>query len=287
MLPKAYFSDLQKHPPLSRNEEEGLTARLKTRPSADDRDRLITSNLRYVVAIAMRYRNCGLPLEDLINEGNIGLIEAVSRYNPDRGTRFLTYATWWIRKAILGALTRQGLIRIPPSRMKKVQRARQEEAELIRSLESRNVQKNEEELQSALDKLDSVLGTVPKELSLDDVWGFKGERAIDDLMPSLSAINPEQGLIGNEQSTTVRGALAGLSRLERSIIQSRFGMDEKAPKTLREIGKDLGISRERVRQIEMRSREKIRVAVVRRSTPRKRGPYSLVKTPRLSGLVTH
>jgi len=276
MVPRTYFSDLQHHAPLSRVEEDRLTARLKNRPSVVDRDRLITSNLRYVVAVAMRYRNCGMPLEDLINEGNLGLIEAVSRYDPTRGTRFLTYATWWIRKAILGSLTKQTLVRVPPSRQKQIRRARQEEghARLMESSESPGSEDSSrlsDDLEKAVTKLDALLGTTPKELSLEDAWGFNGERVVDDLMASRDQVTPEHEMLNDERKETIQNAVARLSRVERTIIRGRFGLDESTPRTLREIGVDLGISRERVRQIEIRSKEKIRRAVSN-PRPRRRPP---------------
>jgi RNA polymerase nonessential primary-like sigma factor len=263
MVPNIYYSDLHKHEPLSRAEEGKLTARLKRRPSKTDHDRLITSNLRYVVKVARSYRDRGLPIEDLINEGNLGLIEAVSRYDPSRENRFLTYADWWIRKAILGALSKQTLIRIPANQQTQIRRARQEEAHRIG--ERGGPEKASAEPQGVAEKWDALLRARPIELSLEDAWGTNADRPVDDLMPSQNAIDPEAEMIRRETKDTVHRAMASLTGVQCTIIRERFGMDDKAPRTLQEIGTDLGLSRERIRQIEIESKDKIRRAVTERA----------------------
>ena len=283
MIPAIYSIGLQQHEPMSRTEEGQLTARLKHGLSKCDRDRLITSNLRYVVRVALRYRGCGVPLEDLINEGNIGLIEAVRRYDPGRETRFLTYATWWIRKAILGALSKQTLVRVPAHRQKQIRRASQEK-EALRIEAWRNEKPLSTELQRAAEIREALLGARPMELSLEDVWGRNDERPVDDLMPSQNSIDPETKLIRDETKGTVQSAVAHLTDVERKIIRGRFGMNDADPRTLQEIGSDLGISRERVRQIEIRAKDKIRRALVttlpRRPTARiKKCPLPPGNTP--------
>lgn len=273
MASKIYFSDLREHEPMSRAEEGQLTARLKRRPSESDRDRLITSNLRYVVRVAMRYRDCGMPLEDLINEGNIGLIEAVARYEPERGNRFLTYATWWIRKAILDALGRQTLVRVPSHRQEQI-RAAGKEAEALRGEETGEPGDLSPELQRAVEKHEALLGARPIELSLEDVWGSNEDRSVDDLMPSKNLTDPESEVILDETKDTVRSAMAHLTRIERTIICDRFGLNDQTPRTLQAIGMDLGLSRERVRQIEIQSKDKIRRAVIRRQRRGSKGPIA-------------
>src|SRR6185436_9822686 len=125
-----YYHSLKKCVPLSLAEEDALIRRLHSHPNAEDRSRLITSNLRFVVTIAKRYAQQGIPLEDLINEGNIGLIEAVRRFDPDRGTRFITYAVWWIKKSILAAIANQSLIRVPQYQQRKLKSVQEEEKSL-------------------------------------------------------------------------------------------------------------------------------------------------------------
>jgi RNA polymerase sigma factor (sigma-70 family) len=262
MVPNTYFSELQKHEPLSRAEEGLLTARLKRCPSKSDRDRLITSNLRYVVKVASSYRDCGLPLDDLINEGNLGLIEAVSRYDPARGTRFLTYAKWWIQKAILDALSKKTLVRIPAHRQNEVRIARREE-EALRTEGSVDPEKASAELERVGEKRAALQASRPVELSLEDVWGRNDERPVDDMMPSQNAVDPEREMIRAETKETVHRAMSHLTGIERMIIRDRFGMDDRTPRTLQQIGTDLGLSRERVRQLEIQSKHKIHRAVIK------------------------
>ena len=129
-----YFSDIREHPPLSREQEIELTSRLDKRHQ-EDKDLLITSNLGFVITVASEYRGLGIPFEDLINEGNLGLIEAAQRYDPKRGVRFITYAVWWIRKAILKSISDQAtVVRIPSYRRKKMRQFRCAEKELLASL---------------------------------------------------------------------------------------------------------------------------------------------------------
>lgn len=281
MIPNACFSELQKHQLLSRDEEGRLTARLKRSPCKRDRDRLITSNLRFVVKVAGTYRGCGLPLEDLVNEGTIGLIEAVSRFDPARGTRFLTYAKWWIQKAILDALKKQKLVRIPEHQHRELRLARRE-VDALRHRTGSRPGTDSPELERALEKRDALQKARPIELALEDVWGMKGESPVDDLMPSQNPIDPMSVLISDETSDIVHHAMTHLTPIQRTIICDRFGLDDKSPRTLQAIGDDLGISRERVRQIERESKDKIRRAVTARRGRKPRKPIPVPASPSAS-----
>lgn len=257
-----YFSDIREHPPLSREQELKLTARLK-RNRSEDKDLLITSNLGFVIMVAGEYRGLGIPFEDLINEGNLGLIEASERYDPARGVRFITYAVWWIRKAILKSIADHAtVVRIPSYRRKKMRQVRDAEQSLRGSL-GRSPDRNElaVKLSGAVEALDELLRTNPREISIDDPCAPDSERAVGDLIADEKISSPESRMLREEDGALVRRAMADLNEMEKRIIKERFGMQGKHPMTLNEIGARLGISRERVRQIEVGAKEKIRRSI--------------------------
>jgi len=257
-----YFSDIREHPPLSREQEVELTGRLKNQ-KREDMDLLITSNLGFVITVAGEYRGLGIPFEDLINEGNLGLIEAAQRYDPGRGVRFITYAVWWIRKAILKAVADHAtVVRVPSYRRKKMRQVRDAEKALRGSL-GRTPDRKElaDRLEGAVSALDELLRTNPREISIDDALAPDSDRAVGDLMADANAVCPESRMLREEDGQLVRRAMETLTEIERKIIRDRFGMHGKPTLTLSDIGITLGISRERVRQIEVQAKQKIRQSI--------------------------
>jgi RNA polymerase primary sigma factor len=257
-----YFSDIREHPPLSREQEVELTSRLDQRHQGD-KDLLITSNLGFVITVASEYRGLGIPFEDLINEGNLGLIEAAQRYDPARGVRFITYAVWWIRKAILKSISDQAtVVRIPSYRRKKMRQFRDAEKELLATL-GRSPERSElaQHLSGAVAALDEMLRTNPREISIDDPAAPDSDRVVGELIADASSVCPEAKMLREEDGDLVRKALKALSGIEQRIIHDRFGMQGKQPLTLSEIGDRLGISRERVRQIEVQAKQKVRQSI--------------------------
>src|SRR5712691_10301424 len=238
-----YFSDIREHPPLSREQEAELASRLKScRP--EDKDLLITSNLGFVITVASEYRGLGIPFEDLINEGNLGLIEAAQRYDPTRGVRFITYAVWWIRKSILKAISDHAtVVRIPSYRRKKMRQVRDAEKSLLGSL-GRSPDRSElaERLSGAVAALDELLRTNPREVSIDDPLAPDSDRAIGELIADSSAVCPESRMLREEDGKLVRRAMETLTDIERRILRDRFGMQGKLPLTLSDIGNRIGIS---------------------------------------------
>ena len=226
----------------------------------EDLNRLVESNLSFVVKIANEYRNIGLPFEDLLNEGNIGLIEAARRYDHNKGTKFITYAIWWVRKSILKALSEQGnLVRVPNYQMKKVKRIRETEATLSRELGRRP---GREEISSRLDstisKIDEILLIKLREISLDDKVGKEKSIPVSDYLVDDTSINPEEELLRVESEDLVRTAMIMLNDQEKRVIVNRFGMAGGRSFTLKEIGESMGLSRERIRQIEAQAKKKLR-----------------------------
>ena len=260
-----YFADIRERPPLSREDEVVLARRIQRRQSGKTPNDLVECNLGFVVTIAAEYRGLGIPFEDLINEGNLGLIQAAHRYDPGRGVRFITYAVWWIRKAILKSIAdHSSVVRVPTYRRKKMRQIRDAEQSLRGSL-GRSPDREEiaGHLAGAVAHLDNLLHTNPREISLDDPCAPDADRVVRDIIADVAAVCPEARILRDEDTTLVRRALDGLTEKEKRVVGERFGLTGMQPMTLNEIGQRMGISRERVRQIEVQAKDKIRRCVDR------------------------
>ncbi len=261
-----YFSEIRSYPLLSKAQEHKLARNVQKQGCQDSLNGLVESNLSFVVRVASEYRNLGLPFEDLLNEGNLGLIEAAHRYDASKGTKFITYAIWWIRKSILKALSEHSnLVRVPTYQMKKVREIRDAEATLSRRL-GRRPRRDEisKRLQRSLSKVDQILQFSLREMSLDDKFGKDRDKPIADFLVDARSINPEDDLIKREASTLVSEALGFLTEQERKVISHRFGIAVRSPLTLKEIGEIMSISRERVRQIECQAKSRLRKLFARK-----------------------
>jgi len=254
-----YFSEIREYPLLTKDEEMALAEGVK-RGDRSALNELIESNLSFVVKVSSEYRNLGLPFEDLLNEGNIGLIEAAHRYDASKGTKFITYAIWWIRKSILKALSEHSnLVRVPNYQMKKVREIRDAEASLRRSL-GRAPQREEisTRLSKSVVKIDQVLQFTMREVSLDEKVGKDRDKPIAEYLVDPTCTSPEDDLINRESNSLVGEAMAHLTDQERVVVAYRFGLAGGPPLTLKEIGEKMGISRERVRQIECQAKGRLR-----------------------------
>ncbi|MCZ6650575.1 MAG: RNA polymerase sigma factor RpoD/SigA [Acidobacteria bacterium] len=254
-----YFSEIRNYPILTREEEMGLGKRIE-KGHRQPRNKLVESNLSFVVKVASEYRHLGIPFEDLLNEGNIGLIEAAHRYDHRKGTKFITYAIWWIRKSILKALSEQSnLVRVPNYQMKKVRAVRNTEKALRGSL-GRAPGRDEisTELESTVAKVDQILQFNLKEISIDARVGRERDTPLSDYLVDDSVSSPEDSLITKENKSLIRNALSVLNGQEQHVIVQRYGFGTGKTRTLKEIGADMGISRERVRQIEVQAKERLR-----------------------------
>lgn len=260
-----YLQEISEFPLLTKEEEQAIASRMREGSPADTYHGLVQSNLSFVVKIASEYKNMGLPFEDLLNEGNIGLIEAAHHFDPSRGTKFITYAIWWIRKSILKALSQHSaMVRIPNYQLKKVRNVRNTERMLSREL-GREADREEisKELRVTISKIDEILQMKMRELSLDDKVGKDKETPLSDYLVDGRSINPEDELIKNESHVVIRLALRSLTDQEQTVIINRFGLEGGRVFTLKEIGEKLGVSRERVRQIENQAKKRLKKLVAR------------------------
>jgi len=256
-----YFAEIREYPVLTREEETSLAQDVKL-GRKEALDELIQSNLSFVVKVANDYRNLGLPFEDLLSEGNIGLIEAVRRYDAAKGTKLITYAIWWIRRSILKALNEHAnLVRVPNYQLKKMRELREAESALRGAL-GRKPSREEisRRLSRSVAKVDEILqiSRVQYEVSLDDKVGKDEDVPISDSLADSQLSSPEDDLIQQEWSGLIGEALAHLTEQEKTVISYRFGLSGGPTLTLKEAGKKMGISRERVRQIECRATNRLR-----------------------------
>jgi RNA polymerase sigma factor (sigma-70 family) len=259
-----YLREIARIPLLSREEETILGRRARTGDEAA-KQRLIEANLRLVVQIARRYRNRGLPVPDLIEEGNLGLIRAVEKFDPERGTRFSTYATWWIRQAVVRALANQArTIRLPVHVELLLARYGREQQRLAQTL---GRTPTTEELASALgasvDEVAELEQLRQHPVSLEGATAG-GDRPLADRIADRSA-DPASTLVQMfRERTDLVGVLDDLAANERMVLRHRFGLEGEPPETLEAIGKRLGLSRERVRQIEGAGLRKLRALLAAR-----------------------
>jgi RNA polymerase primary sigma factor len=256
---RLYLKDISKFPQLSPEEEKELGVRVQKGDEEAFR-KLIEANLRFVVAMAKKYARSGYPLHELINEGNLGLIEAVSRFDPARGVRFITYASWWIRQAILAAIAHHGQVfSIPPKLKHELYRFDTKVAHLTQELGHRpSVDEISKGLGMTEDDVRGMMEGPPTEVSLSALVGEESETRLEDLIEDQSVAPVDEMLIAQSFEEQLQTLLSQLDDKERLIIERRFGLGDRDPQTLAEIGSEMNLSRERIRQIEERALGKLR-----------------------------
>jgi len=250
-------------------EQEVELARKIKRGDAKAREQMINSNLRLVVTIAHDYTNLGLPLLDLISEGNIGLTKAVERFDPTKGAKLSTYAAWWIKQAIKRALGNQSkTIRIPVHLGDKIAKVRRVSLQMSDEL-GREPTDDElaEELGIASEKLAQLKSIGIRPASLDAHTGDENSSEFGESVGDEEARNPFELLRDKNLLGEVDGLLDVLDQRERKIILQRFGLHGGKPKTLEDVGKDFGVTRERIRQLQNVALAKLRHALGKREDP--------------------
>jgi len=255
-----YLNEIRRYPLLSREDEVAL-ARKARAGDMQAQEKLVRSNLRFVVSIAKKYVGNGVPLEDLINDGNLGLVKAAERFDPERGFKFISYAVWWIRQSILVSVSENSrMIRMPMNRVGLAQKAsklsRQLEQNLGRDPDADELAK---ELGVTREEIEEVTTFSQATLSLDQPVHDEGNETtfVDQIVDDRNA-SPDQGAYEDSLKRDMDRALESLTDRERTILVRYYGLNGVKARTLEDIGKEMGYTRERIRQIKEQAIDKLR-----------------------------
>lgn len=256
---RAYFKDVREIPLLTPEEEVELAQRIK-KGDAQAREQMIKANLRLVISIAKRYMNLGIPLSDLIEEGNIGLMRAVDKFDHTKGFRFSTYAAWWIKQSVSRAIVDQGkMIRIPVYMNEELAKYKKAVEALTHKLRRKpRVAEIAKKMQVGVDRVREFTQCVTKMSSLDAPIGEDGEGQFIDIVEDTNIEAPHEELESFLNKERTMDLLGMMSDREREVLEMRYGIIDGEKRTLAEIADKLGVSRERIRQVEVAAIKKLR-----------------------------
>jgi RNA polymerase primary sigma factor len=257
-----YLKEISAYPLLAREDEVDLAIRIR-QGEEEALDKLVRSNLRFVVSVAKKYQNQGVALGDLINEGNLGLIRAAHKFDESKGIKFISYAVWWIRQAILQALAEQSrIVRVPLNRAGALHRIGRRSSSLLQELgREPTVEELADELDLSEEEIQRTLAISQTHLSLDAPLTPGEDNRLLDYLPDQFSAGPDDETYERALSSTVEEALGSLKEREARVLRLYFGLEDgHDPMTLEEIGALLGITRERVRQIKEKALVRLRHA---------------------------
>ncbi|MFT4603671.1 MAG: RNA polymerase primary sigma factor [Rhodothermales bacterium] len=254
-----YLQEIGQIQLLTPQEEVDLARRIK-QGDQDALHRLTRANLRFVVSVAKKYQGQGLTLADLINEGNYGLIKAAQRFDETRGFKFISYAVWWIRQAILQALAEQSrVVRLPLNRIGTISKIRKTSARLSQTHERQpNIEELAQELEVDVEKVREAMQHTGRHLSMDAPFNEDDDNSLLDVLPNDEDTSPDDTLMDESLKIDIERALSLLHPREAEITRLYFGIGREHPLTLEEIGQRFGLTRERVRQIKEKALRKLR-----------------------------
>lgn len=261
-----YLADIRQHPLLDRNEEAELARRIG-RGDETALERLVGCNLRFVVSVARRYANRGVPLEELVTEGNLGLVRAARRFDPSREVRFVSYAVWWIRQAILSALSREGrIVTIPAGRLDEARRVAAARRRLSQE-RGRPVRAAEVAVELGMEesRVREALHLRARDVSLDAPALPSARSPLLERMADPQGENPERRMEKAALAATLRDGLLRLPEREAEVIRRYYGLDGREPETLTRIGAELGVSRERASALRDRALRRLAAGPTGRS----------------------
>ena len=253
-----YLQEIGKVDLISPEDEVALARKIRAGDSEALRS-LVNANLRFVVSVAKQYQNQGIGLPDLINEGNLGLMKAAQRFDETRGFKFISYAVWWIRQAILQALAEQArIVRLPVNKIGSINRINKAFARLEQQFEREpSSQEIAEMLEMFPDEVKDALKTNGRTISMDAPISSEEDNNMYDVMQNPDTPSPDKNLINESLAFEIERALCSLSPREAKVLKLYFGLGMKHPFTLEEIGEELSLTRERVRQIKEKAIKRI------------------------------
>lgn len=254
-----YLREISRYPLITREDEVLLAQQIK-QACQESLDKLVRSNLRFVVSVAKKYQNQGVSLADLINEGNLGLIRAAHKFDETKGIKFISYAVWWIRQAILQALAEQSrIVRVPLNRAGTLHRIGKRSSSLLQELgREPTVEEIAEGLDISREEVAKTMSISQSHLSLDAPLTPGEDNKLLDYLPDNQNPGPDDETFEHALSESIDEVLKTLKEREAKILRLYFGLDGKEPMTLEEIGGMMGITRERVRQIKEKALARLR-----------------------------